>query len=125
MLKRILVVLTIVASASVARADVVTAPVELRGMLRAWVHAARRVLGDLGTVAALGLAYVAGFLAMLAAYAIVSSLIPGRGWLGIVVLVSLQQAFMVGRAGLRVARTGAAVQFCRKDAVVSAPVLQP
>jgi hypothetical protein len=95
----------------VARARVVTSEVEVRGMLRAWWQAARHVFRHFGGALGVGLSYVAAFGLMLAVYAIVSSLIPARTWAGILSALLVQQLFMIGRAGLRVARAGAFVQF--------------
>jgi hypothetical protein len=120
----LMVVVLVAVILDVARAQVVTARVETRGMLRAWADAARYVFRHFGTVATFGLAYVGLLVVMLGAYLLVASVLPGQTWAAIVALILWQQAFMIGRAGMRVARAGAALQFCRKTTEVSEPVLQ-
>lgn len=109
----------------IARAQVATADGESRGMLRVWFGAARLAMRHIGVVAALGVSYVVVTGLLIAAFMLVSGAFPARTWVGIAALFVIQQAFMIGRAGLRVARAGAAVEFCRVPQRVSAPVLQP
>lgn len=99
----------------IARAQVATAPVEQRGMLRAWWKGARALFRHLGTVAAiylvLGLCWV---VLALVGLAIVFAVTP-TSWAAIAMLILVQQAFMFVRAGIRVARAGAVVELvaCR------------
>ncbi len=94
----------------VARARVVMAQTEVRGMVRAWAGAARFLFGHFGVLAGiyvvLGLIWVA-----LAGLGLgIVSVTPVTNWAGIWLLIAVQQAFMIARATLRIARAGATLQ---------------
>jgi hypothetical protein len=114
----------VLAVLDIARARVAMADNEIRGMLRAWFGAARFVLRHLGAVAGIYAAFGVMFVVALAAYAAIANAVPTRAWGGILLVVVLQQMFVMARAGLRIARAGATVELCR-DVRVTAPVLQP
>jgi hypothetical protein len=118
------VLLALVASVlDVARARVVTADTEVRGMLREWLGAARFVVRNFGTVA--GIYATIGILLVVAltVYAALASVLPMRAWGAIWLCIVLQQLFVIARAGLGVARAGASVELCRRAPAI-APVLQ-
>lgn len=108
-----------------ARAEVTLSNVEMRGMFRAWLRALRLAVGNFGLVTGIALAYFAVLGVMLIAYAALAGALPAQSAAGILILIVLQQAFMIGRAALRVARGGAAVALCRARLPVAAPVAQP
>ncbi len=112
----------VMAVLDVARVRVATAGTEIRGMLRAWFGAARFVLRHLGKVAGIYAAFGVMFVVLVAVYAALASVIPTRAWGGILLAVVVQQLFMTGRAGLRIARAGASVSLVtRMDAREPAP----
>jgi hypothetical protein len=98
----------------IARARVVNAPTEQRGMLRAWVAAAKLTFRRLGTLA--GIYIVLGLCwAVLAGVglAVVFAVTP-TNWGVILLLIAVQQLFMFARAGIRVARAGAVLAVVRE-----------
>ncbi len=99
----------VMAVLDVARARVATAATETRGMLRAWLGAARVVLRHIGAVAGIYLALGVLLVAVLAVYAALADAIPTRAWAGIVAAIVLQQLFVMARAAIRIARAGATV----------------
>lgn len=84
-----------------------------KGMLRTYIRAFRFVLANsirlLVVYAAITLSFaIAGAVVMA-----VADVIPGRPWLGILAVVLLQQVTMIVRAGFRVARAGASLEFAQ------------
>lgn len=108
----------------IARAQIVLAETEVRGMMRAWARAVRFVLrrffAVLGTYAALAALAAIAF----GVYLLIVNAIPTLSWAGIWAVVIVQQAFTVTRAGLRVMRAGAAVELARGGmAILPAPAM--
>lgn len=99
----------VMAVLDVARARVATAGTEIRGMLRAWIGAARSVLAHF--VAAAGIYLTLGIVWVVLAVAglWIVSIVPVTGWASILLLIVVQQAFMIARAALRVVRAAASV----------------
>lgn len=99
--------------ADIARAQVVLADTEVRGMIRAWWRALRFVFGHFGTV--LGVYLSLGLITAVAfvVYILVANAIPAVSWAGILLAFVVQQAFMIVRAALRVMRAGASVELAR------------
>jgi hypothetical protein len=115
----------VMAVLDVARARVSMAAEEVRGMGRAWLSAARFVLRHPGSIAGIYLVLGACWLIVAAiGLAIVFAVTPAH-WVAIWALVLVQQAFMVARATIRIARAGAVVEWVRETASVSVPPPRP
>ncbi|HSL23527.1 MAG TPA: hypothetical protein VK886_18500 [Vicinamibacterales bacterium] len=97
----------------IARARVALAGTEVRSMLRTWVGAAAFVARNFRSVLGIYASFAALIVLVLGAYAGVSHVLPASTPAGIFAAFALQQLFMVVRGTFRVARAGAAVEFCR------------
>lgn len=107
------VVALIMAVLDVARVQVVTAPAEQRGMLRAWFRGARMTFRNVGTLAGIYVVLGACWIAIAGlGLAIVFAVTPTR-WAAIWLLVLVQQAFVAARGGIRIARAGAVLEWVR------------
>jgi hypothetical protein len=107
--------------ADIARAQVVLAETEVRGMIRAWWRALRFVFGHFGTVLGVYLALALLTAVAFVVYVLVANAIPAVSWAGIVLAFVVQQAFMIVRAALRVIRAGASVELARDG--TAAPIV--
>lgn len=101
----------VMAVLDVARARVIVAPTEIRGMVRAWTGAARSVFGHFGALSGIYVALGAVWLALAAIGLGIVSVTPATNWVGIWLLIGVQQIFMVARATLRIARAGATLEY--------------
>ncbi len=100
-----------------------------RAMLRTYARAFRFVLANAGALFVIYAAIVVTFGVVSAIVTAISDVMPGRPWAGIIVVVLLEQVAMIVRAGFRVARAGASLEFTsaalQRDAVaVPAVALQ-
>ncbi|HEU4786029.1 MAG TPA: hypothetical protein VFS57_01425 [Gemmatimonadaceae bacterium] len=82
-----------------------------RGMLRTYVRALRFVLANAGALFVVYAGIVVTFGIAGGVVAWIADAMPGRPWAGIVTIVLLQQVAMIVRAGFRVARAGASLEF--------------
>lgn len=94
----------------VARARVVRSALERRAMVREWLSAARFVFRHPVAIAGIYLTLAGVWVLFAAAGQALVLRIPATGWAGIVLLVLVQQAFMLVRAALRVARAAAGLE---------------
>lgn len=96
-----------------ARAQVASAATEQRGMLRAWLRAVRVLTGNFQTIAATYLVLGLCWLVLAVIGLAIVSAVPVETWVGIWLLIIVQQLFMFARAGIRVTRAGATLEMVR------------
>ena len=105
----LLVFLIAIVALDLARARVVVE--DRRGMLRTYLRAFRFVLANSGQLFVIYASITLSFAIVGAVVMWIADAVPGRPWAGIVMVTLLQQVMMIVRAGFRVARAGASLEF--------------